>query len=363
MKAASPQLFSIAALLLRWQPRFRRYWQIAYAFFTAASVIFVTSLTANMRDALFRSIGLAAGTNQEIAAGKMFEAMLTVTTILLLSRLAGFSLELLYIKRGNLKWGLILGLGVLVNFASSALMFFADRFTTVDQLGGAILWGMVFSIVNGFMEELWLRSQFLRKLEPLLGTWCGSCTDFALVCAVPRWRAVYDPAGYPLFPGERVHLWPGLGICDAKNGQHHCPGLDARCIRFLFVHRHAWQRVTNEFSGEMRSPTLILVLSCTQIHPPGVLLPSLERCTLIATLGRFQEDVCQREYLFPTQDQSQRRHEVSQTAVSLFIEKGFRETTMQEVARTAGMGKSTLYDYFQSKDEILIFYVWMRSNA
>ncbi len=49
-----------------------------------------------------------------------------------------------------------------------------------------------------------------------------------------------------------------------------------------------------------------------------------------------------------------RRHQVFAASVHLFLEKGFQETSMQEIAAVAGMGKSTLYDYFKSKDEILL---------
>jgi len=52
-----------------------------------------------------------------------------------------------------------------------------------------------------------------------------------------------------------------------------------------------------------------------------------------------------------------RRHEIFNTAVTLFIEKGFSETSVREIADAAGVGKSTIYDYFPSKDEILIAYV------
>ena len=50
---------------------------------------------------------------------------------------------------------------------------------------------------------------------------------------------------------------------------------------------------------------------------------------------------------------NRRRHEVFAASVHLFLEQGFRETSMQEIAAAAGMGKSTLYDYFKTKDEIL----------
>jgi AcrR family transcriptional regulator len=49
-----------------------------------------------------------------------------------------------------------------------------------------------------------------------------------------------------------------------------------------------------------------------------------------------------------------RRHQVFASSMHLFIEKGFQETSMQEIAAASGMGKSTLYDYFKTKDEILL---------
>ena len=50
-----------------------------------------------------------------------------------------------------------------------------------------------------------------------------------------------------------------------------------------------------------------------------------------------------------------RRHEIFAATVGLFLEKGFRETSMREIAEAAEMGKSSLYDYFKTKDEILLW--------
>lgn len=54
---------------------------------------------------------------------------------------------------------------------------------------------------------------------------------------------------------------------------------------------------------------------------------------------------------------NRKRHEIITACLPLFVEKGFHETSMQQVAAAAGLGKSTLYDYFQTKDEILVFLV------
>lgn len=55
------------------------------------------------------------------------------------------------------------------------------------------------------------------------------------------------------------------------------------------------------------------------------------------------------------QEQDRRRHEIFEASLKLFIEHGFPETSMREVAAAVGIGKSTLYDYFRTKDEILIW--------
>ena len=52
--------------------------------------------------------------------------------------------------------------------------------------------------------------------------------------------------------------------------------------------------------------------------------------------------------------QEKRRREIFNASVHLFVEQGFNETSMREIAIAAGVGKSTLYDYYKSKDEIMI---------
>lgn len=53
--------------------------------------------------------------------------------------------------------------------------------------------------------------------------------------------------------------------------------------------------------------------------------------------------------------QIRRRHEIFGASVRLFLKNGFQETSMREIAEATGIGKSTLYDYFQTKDEILVW--------
>lgn len=56
------------------------------------------------------------------------------------------------------------------------------------------------------------------------------------------------------------------------------------------------------------------------------------------------------------EEQVRRRHQIFHQVVNIFLKKGFQETSMREIAETAGLGKSTLYDYFKTKDEILVYF-------
>jgi len=47
-----------------------------------------------------------------------------------------------------------------------------------------------------------------------------------------------------------------------------------------------------------------------------------------------------------------KRERILNAAEALFAEKGFAAATVEEVAKRAGIGKSTVYEYFGSKDEI-----------
>ncbi len=56
----------------------------------------------------------------------------------------------------------------------------------LDALGALLLWGVVFSAANGFMEELWIRGLFLGRLTRST--------------RAPRART---RASQPALPGER----------------------------------------------------------------------------------------------------------------------------------------------------------------
>jgi membrane protease YdiL (CAAX protease family) len=206
----------VAALLLKRAERWNRYWRIAYTFFVASVAFPVTLLLSRWGDAVLSWFNVTVETSQGIAIAKTYEMILIVIPILLLTKLSGADLGSIYLKRGN--WKLSLGIGALLffNFAISALMFFAERYTSMDILGAAIVWGLVFSFANGFMEELWLRGIFLKHFEPLFGVG-GSVLLTSIVFASMHAGAVYlNPAAVPFLLAYALTLGIGCGYLMMK---------------------------------------------------------------------------------------------------------------------------------------------------
>ncbi|OPJ65212.1 TetR/AcrR family transcriptional regulator [Clostridium oryzae] len=57
------------------------------------------------------------------------------------------------------------------------------------------------------------------------------------------------------------------------------------------------------------------------------------------------------------EQQAARRKEIVGVALRLIAENGFQKTSMREIAVLANMGKSSLYDFFKTKDEIVVYAV------
>lgn len=51
-------------------------------------------------------------------------------------------------------------------------------------------------------------------------------------------------------------------------------------------------------------------------------------------------------------EKNQKKNEILRSANTLFKNKGFHNTKMEEIATNAGVGKGTLYEYFKSKQDI-----------
>lgn len=230
-------IFLTASLWFKFDKRLNRYWMITFAFFIASVVYPVTSLTADWKGEMLSQLGVVVGvTSQGTAVDKVFQMLLTVIPISVLVKLSGTDLGSIYLKRGNLKLGLSFGILVWFNFATSAFLFFAERFTSMDRLAAAVLWGLVFSFANGFLEELWLRAIFLKRLEPFIGLG-GSVLLTSLVFSVIHAGATYlTPIAMPFMLANTFTLGLACGYLMMKSDSIWGPTLiHAAADFFLFI--------------------------------------------------------------------------------------------------------------------------------
>jgi AcrR family transcriptional regulator len=52
-------------------------------------------------------------------------------------------------------------------------------------------------------------------------------------------------------------------------------------------------------------------------------------------------------------DKLEKRKKIAKSTCSLFIQKGFVNISISEIAKTAGVGKGTIYEYFSNKEDIV----------
>jgi membrane protease YdiL (CAAX protease family) len=227
-------VFLAAALLFKYSKRWSQYWLVTYAFFVA-SVASPTTLLLDVRTILSR-LALSPNTSQGLALGKLIEVIVVVVPIIVLVKISGADMGSIFLKRGNLKLGLGIGGLVFFNFVTSALLFFAMRFTRMELLGAAVIWGLAFSFANGFMEELWLRGIFLKRFEPFIGAH-GAVWLTAIIFALMHGAAYYFmPAVLPIFVLNTLTLGLACGYLMMKSDSIWGPVLiHAAADLFLFV--------------------------------------------------------------------------------------------------------------------------------
>ena len=97
---------------------------------------------------------------------------------------------------------------------------------------------------------------------------------------------------------------------------------------------------------------------------PGSERSSLTRRAVDATADSVLKQTFRMiEKFIPDQDdddpKSRKRRRILEAATDLFIRQGYRKTSMDEVAREAGVAKGTVYLYFKNKTDLLMHAVAM----
>jgi len=164
--------FLAAALAARRSERFKGYWLVLFAFFTALAAISIDRYLS-LSKWILPALDVEGNSPAGLAIEKLESSLLGIVVILALSRLAGQSLGSLYIRRGNLRLGLTVGLVAFVVMSATAIPVAELFFKGVNLSWARILpwtpWVLICVLANASFEELVFRGLFLGKMEPFLG--------------------------------------------------------------------------------------------------------------------------------------------------------------------------------------------------
>jgi membrane protease YdiL (CAAX protease family) len=172
-------LLLLAVLLVRKSTRFEKYWQILLGLLI---MVIAVSLDWVFGRYLIDSLGVDGSTPLSFALLKLNECVVVVCAVVLFTRMSGGSLGSIYIQKGNLKQGLIIGLiAFFVCVAGSvpmtSLMFKPGDLTSA-RIVSWIPWVLISILANAAQEELLFRGLFLRKLQPFFGKFLSTVLVF-----------------------------------------------------------------------------------------------------------------------------------------------------------------------------------------
>lgn len=166
LKVGAAIVSLVAWLIFSRDERLRPYKQIAISFFSISLGVVLAHYLGNTPLKFF---GASIATAKGVALAKFGESLPVILSILAFHFVTGGDINGLFLGRGNLKLGLISGVIGFAAFAGIGVLQVLGsglRLTTVAQ---ELPWILTFIFCNAFMEELWFRASFLKKLGPLVG--------------------------------------------------------------------------------------------------------------------------------------------------------------------------------------------------
>ena len=164
----------LAAVLASRRPMLNRYAQITAGLLILACAVSVDWVFSKH---LLNVVGVTDTAPRSWAMLKLNEAVVVIGVIILLTRLTGGSLGSIYIQKGRLRLGLLIGgIAFLIAAAGSIPMatLFKAQNLTLSRIVPWIPWILIYVLCNASLEEVMFRGLFLRKLEPFLGKWASN---------------------------------------------------------------------------------------------------------------------------------------------------------------------------------------------
>ena len=189
-------LLLIAVVLVRRNKRWENHAQILYGLLIMA---FAVSLDWIFGIYLINYLGINDNTPAGWALLKLNECAVVAGVIILCTRIFGGSLGSIYIQKGKLKLGLIIGAIAFVIAAAGsfpmATLMFNPRDLTLARVIPWIPWLLIYILANATLEELLFRGLFLRKLQPFYGRFISNLL-IAVVFTLLHRGVAYTPNEY-----------------------------------------------------------------------------------------------------------------------------------------------------------------------
>jgi uncharacterized protein len=156
-------IFLLAAVFLHRSKSLKSYWQILFAFFIASLAIFLDIL-----------INLPSNTMSGLVLDMAVSTAIIVSTIIILTRVSGNSFGSIFLNKGKIKLGLIVGLASFFFFALTSIpaaqYLFQGQNLTLERVLAWMPWILPIVLLNGVREELLYRGLFLKKFQLKLGS-------------------------------------------------------------------------------------------------------------------------------------------------------------------------------------------------
>lgn len=155
-------VFFLISIFLYYRQPLKRYWQIIFAFFIASLALLLDFL-----------VNIPSNTTSGLFLDMLISTSIVVSVIILLTKALGNSFSSIFIKKGNIKLGLTVGIVGFLVFAlasiSLAESLFGGHNLNLGRVISWIPWIIPVVFLNGVREELLYRGLFLKKYGAVLG--------------------------------------------------------------------------------------------------------------------------------------------------------------------------------------------------
>jgi membrane protease YdiL (CAAX protease family) len=166
-----PLFFSALAAFVRKFGRFIEYWPAFSSFIIVSIALLLMWL---LDEFPVRWLGLDLKSPPGRAVIKATDTIILLLTVVVLAKFFRVDFNSIYLRRGKLALGLVIGL---LGFAAMSLfaVFEAhDMGISNRRLISLAPWILTFVFANGLLEELMSRGLFLKKFEPFLGAFLSN---------------------------------------------------------------------------------------------------------------------------------------------------------------------------------------------